>query len=286
MASISRRHPPRKRPARTRLLRKSHNATAGTNPTGNVLTNDSDVDSTTNGETKAVSAFSNSNATAGSVGSALAGLYGSLTLNANGSYSYVVDNANAAVQALRTSSDTLTETYSYTMRDTAGATSIATLTITIQGQNDTPVAAGDPAIAVEAGGVNGITTGGVGSRRYRVTFSGPGGHSYGAFGLVNPMYALGQAASEMGHMEVPDNPKTTFGGVAYFDGCSIDSAGFGYRLTATSPPGGPSGATSLPFDITSVDYLWFSSYPASNTPSLLSASVCLSPVATMSTSQR
>jgi di/tripeptidase len=31
-----------------------------------------------------------------------------------------------------------------------------------------------------------IVTGGVGSKRYRVTFKGPGGHSYGAFGLVNP----------------------------------------------------------------------------------------------------
>ena len=34
-------------------------------------------------------------------------------------------------------------------------------------------------------------TGAVGSRRYRVTFKGPGGHSYGAFGLVNPMAAMG-----------------------------------------------------------------------------------------------
>jgi hypothetical protein len=73
-----------------------------------------------------------------------------------------------------------------------------------------------------------------------------------------------------GSLDCFANPKTTFGGIAYFDGCSIDSAGFGYRLTATSPPGGPSGATSLPFDITSVDYLAFSGYPASNTPSLLS----------------
>ncbi len=77
--------------------------------------------------------------------------------------------------------------------------------------------------SVEAGGVNGITTGGVGSRRYRVTFSGPGGHSYGAFGLVNPMYALGQAASEMGHMEVPDNPKTTFGIGVIGGGTSVNS---------------------------------------------------------------
>ena len=35
-----------------------------------------------------------------------------------------------------------------------------------------------------------IAIGGVGSKRYRVTFRGPGGHSFGAFGLVNPMFAM------------------------------------------------------------------------------------------------
>ena len=35
-----------------------------------------------------------------------------------------------------------------------------------------------------------LVTGGVGSRRYRVNFTGPGGHSYGAFGMVNPMVAM------------------------------------------------------------------------------------------------
>ena len=36
-----------------------------------------------------------------------------------------------------------------------------------------------------------IGTGGVGVKRYRVSFSGPGGHSYLAFGLVNPAFAMG-----------------------------------------------------------------------------------------------
>ena len=38
-----------------------------------------------------------------------------------------------------------------------------------------------------------IVNGGVGSRRYRVAFKGPGGHSYGAFGIVNPMAAMAGA---------------------------------------------------------------------------------------------
>ena len=77
--------------------------------------------------------------------------------------------------------------------------------------------------SVEAGGVEGITNGAVGSRRYRVTFSGPGGHSYGAFGLVNPMYALGQAAAEFSHTEVPEKPKTTFGIGVIGGGTSVNS---------------------------------------------------------------
>ncbi|MES2245444.1 MAG: tandem-95 repeat protein [Pseudomonadota bacterium] len=105
---------------------------AGSNATGNVLTNDTDVDSA---DTKAVSAI-----TGGTLGVARAGTYGSVTLNADGTYTYVVNNANAAVNALRTSANTLTDTFTYTMVDAAGATSTANLVITIQGSNDAPVA--------------------------------------------------------------------------------------------------------------------------------------------------
>lgn len=55
-----------------------------------------------------------------------------------------------------------------------------------------------------------ITTGGVGSRRYRVTFNGPGGHSYGAFGLVNPATAMAGAMQRLASVKVPASPKTTF----------------------------------------------------------------------------
>ena len=44
-----------------------------------------------------------------------------------------------------------------------------------------------------AGSGSDIVTGALGSRRYHVVFRGPGGHSYGAFGLVNPAYALAKA---------------------------------------------------------------------------------------------
>jgi acetylornithine deacetylase/succinyl-diaminopimelate desuccinylase-like protein len=51
----------------------------------------------------------------------------------------------------------------------------------------------DTLIAVDGGDSSRIVFGGVGSHRYRVTFRGPGGHSWGAFGLANPHHALGRA---------------------------------------------------------------------------------------------
>jgi len=55
-----------------------------------------------------------------------------------------------------------------------------------------------------------LTTGGVGSRRYRVTFSGPGGHSYATFGTPNPIHAMGRAIQKIADLHVPTQPKTTF----------------------------------------------------------------------------
>ncbi|RUM23321.1 DUF4082 domain-containing protein [Rhizobium vallis] len=113
------------------------NGSGGAVATGNVLTNDTDPDS---GDTKTVSAVS-FGATSGTLGSALSGTYGSLVLNASGTYTYTINETNSAVQALRLSTNTLNEVFSYTMRDTAGATSTTNLTITIHGANDAPVLA-------------------------------------------------------------------------------------------------------------------------------------------------
>ncbi len=46
-------------------------------------------------------------------------------------------------------------------------------------------------ISVDGAEAEFITNGGLGSHRYRITFRGPGGHSWGAFGLGNPHHALG-----------------------------------------------------------------------------------------------
>lgn len=51
----------------------------------------------------------------------------------------------------------------------------------------------DSFISIDGTGVERITNGGLGSHRYKVTFKGPGGHSWGAFGLSNPHHAAARA---------------------------------------------------------------------------------------------
>jgi acetylornithine deacetylase/succinyl-diaminopimelate desuccinylase-like protein len=77
-----------------------------------------------------------------------------------------------------------------------------------------------------AGGGNDIVHGAVGSKRYRVTFKGPGGHSYGAFGLVSPAFALGNAIRKFSQMTVPESPKTTFSVGVIGGGTSVNSIPF------------------------------------------------------------
>ncbi len=72
----------------------------------------------------------------------------------------------------------------------------------------------------------GITHIGVGSKRYRVTFKGPGGHSYGAFGRVNPIHALGRAIDAISEFQVPGDPKTTFNVGRIGGGTSVNSIPF------------------------------------------------------------
>ncbi|EKE67775.1 retention module-containing protein, partial [Gallaecimonas xiamenensis] len=87
---------------------------------------DSDPD---NGAQLSVSAVNGSN------DQQVQGAFGTLVWNSDGSYSYNLDNSLAEVQGL-SAGEFLTETFSYTLTDEFGATSIATLTITINGTDD------------------------------------------------------------------------------------------------------------------------------------------------------
>ena len=81
-------------------------------------------------------------ATLGTTGAALAGDYGSITIAADGSYRYDLDPNDPAVVALG-ANETLIETFSYTIRDADGDTSVATIAISITGANDFPIARAD-----------------------------------------------------------------------------------------------------------------------------------------------
>jgi tripeptide aminopeptidase len=83
----------------------------------------------------------------------------------------------------------------------------------------------DRFVSVDGTGL-GVTHIGVGSKRYRVTFKGPGGHSYGAFGLANPIHALGRAIAKIGDFQVPTDPKTTFNVGRIGGGTSVNSIAF------------------------------------------------------------
>jgi acetylornithine deacetylase/succinyl-diaminopimelate desuccinylase-like protein len=63
----------------------------------------------------------------------------------------------------------------------------------------------------------------VGSRRYRVHFTGPGGHSWSAYGLPNPLHAAGTAASMLAALPVPSEPRTTVTVARIEGGLSINA---------------------------------------------------------------
>jgi acetylornithine deacetylase/succinyl-diaminopimelate desuccinylase-like protein len=69
----------------------------------------------------------------------------------------------------------------------------------------------------------GFVTGAVGSNRYEISFVGPGGHSFGDFGMPNPIHALGRAIAAVADLAVPAQPKTTFSVGVLHGGTSVNS---------------------------------------------------------------
>ena len=77
-------------------------------------------------------------------------------------------------------------------------------------------------VSIDGSGLD-LTNVGVGSHRYRVTFKGPGGHSFGDFGLANPVHALGRAIAQIAGFQVPSDPRTTFNVGRVGGGTSVNS---------------------------------------------------------------
>ncbi len=118
------------------------NVKEDTDPTdiGNLINDDdgNGVDSDPDNDPIFVNAV---NGTAANVGVSTNGTYGSVVIASDGSYTYTLDDTNATVNSL-SDSETLVDSFTYTVSDGEGGTSTATLTIDIDGTNDAPVVSG------------------------------------------------------------------------------------------------------------------------------------------------
>jgi acetylornithine deacetylase/succinyl-diaminopimelate desuccinylase-like protein len=63
----------------------------------------------------------------------------------------------------------------------------------------------------------------VGSHRYLIQFQGPGGHSYGAFGMPSPIHAMGRAIAKISDFKAPARPRTTFNVGIVSGGTSVNT---------------------------------------------------------------
>lgn len=81
----------------------------------------------------------------------------------------------------------------------------------------------DAFLSFDGPGVDRITNRALGSRRYRVELIGPGGHSWGDFGVPNPVHAMGYAISRLASYPAPKDPRTTFNVGRVEGGTSINA---------------------------------------------------------------
>ena len=81
----------------------------------------------------------------------------------------------------------------------------------------------DAFLSFDGPGLDRITNRALGSHRYRVEVTGPGGHSWGDFGLPNPVHAIGRAISRLAGYPAPKEPRTTFNVGRIEGGTSVNS---------------------------------------------------------------
>lgn len=81
----------------------------------------------------------------------------------------------------------------------------------------------DAFVSVDNPVTGGVVYTATGSRRYQVTFTGSGGHSFADFGLPNPIHAMGRAIAAISDFQVPRLPKTTFNVGVVSGGTSVNT---------------------------------------------------------------
>ena len=103
------------------------------------------------------------NGSAGNVGNVIVGTYGTLVLNANGTYNYTVNNSSATIQQLD-DGETVSESFAYTITDGFNPQpAAATLTITVFGTNDAPTITAQTTVRVSEEGLAGANSDNTGS---------------------------------------------------------------------------------------------------------------------------
>lgn len=97
----------------------------------------------------------------------------------------------------------------------------------------------DAFVSIDSSGLSSITNGATGSRRFEVQFRGPGGHSFGAFGMASAIHAMGRAITRIADLQVPEEPRTTFTVGTVDGGTSVNSiagdAVFALDMRSNSP---------------------------------------------------
>ncbi|MGC2331624.1 MAG: M20/M25/M40 family metallo-hydrolase [Candidatus Acidiferrales bacterium] len=78
-------------------------------------------------------------------------------------------------------------------------------------------------IAIDGPSTDYVTTQGIASRRFEVTVTGPGGHSWSDFGEPNPITALARGIVKFSAISIPDNPRSSFNFGVIEGGTSVNS---------------------------------------------------------------
>jgi len=78
-------------------------------------------------------------------------------------------------------------------------------------------------LVVDGAGTDTYVTQALGSRRFDITFRGPGGHSWSDFGVPNPIVLLSRALAGFSEVVVPESPRTTFNIGVIHGGTSVNS---------------------------------------------------------------
>ena len=78
-------------------------------------------------------------------------------------------------------------------------------------------------LVIDGAGTDTYVNQALGSRRFAITFRGPGGHSWSDFGVPNPIVLLARAMARFSEVHIPESPRTTFNVGVISGGTSVNS---------------------------------------------------------------